>query len=90
MTRIVRFIQYQRRAAGRENLSLGFSTSSDTNRTAQPKKMDRVLKFQIYEVNGLYYLCSENKELICAFVFCICKNKFSHDTAQKYQQFYQI
>ena len=37
-----------------------FSTSSDTNRTVQPQKKARGLKFQIEEVEGLYYLCSEN------------------------------
>ena len=51
----------------RENLSSGFPTSSDTNRAVQPLKMARGLKFQIYEVELLYYLCSENKgaEQLC-------------------------
>ena len=39
----------------------GFPTRSDTNRTVQSQKMARGLKFRIYEVKGLYYLCSENK-----------------------------
>ena len=34
---------------------------SDTNRTEQLQKMARGLKFRIYEAEGLYYLCSENK-----------------------------
>ena len=36
-------------------------TRSDTNLAAQPQKLARGLKFQIYEVEGLCYLCSENK-----------------------------
>ena len=38
-----------------------FPTWSDTNRAVQPQKMARDLKFQIEEVEGLYYPCSENK-----------------------------
>ena len=34
---------------------------SDTNRAVQPQKMARSFKFRIYEEEGLYYLCSENK-----------------------------
>ena len=34
---------------------------SDSNQTVQPQKMSRGLKFRIKEVEGLYYLCSENK-----------------------------
>ena len=42
-----------------ENLSLEFPTSSDTNGAVWPQKMDNLgLKFQIHEVEGLYYLCS--------------------------------
>ena len=40
---------------------MGFPTKSDTNRAVQPQKMVRDLKFRIYEVEGLYYPCSENK-----------------------------
>ena len=36
-------------------------TWSDTNQTVQPQKMARDLKFRILEVEGLCYLCSENK-----------------------------
>ena len=38
-----------------------FPTWSDTNQAVQPQKVARGLKFLIYEVEGLYYLCSENK-----------------------------
>ena len=58
-------------------LSLGLLTRSDTYWAVPPKKMARGLKFQIEEVEGLYYLCSENKgtdhlrsvtvQLICGF-----------------------
>ena len=37
-----------------------FPTRSDTNMTVQPQKIVRVLKFRIAEVEGLYYLFSEN------------------------------
>ena len=43
------------------NLSLGFLTRSETNPAVQSQKMVRGLKFWIYEVEGLHYLCSENK-----------------------------
>ena len=44
------------------NLSSGFPTQwSDTNQAVQPQKIARGLKFQIKEVDGLYYLCSKNK-----------------------------
>ena len=43
------------------NLSSGYPTRSKTNRAAQPQKMARGLKFRIQKVEGLYYLCSENK-----------------------------
>ena len=38
-----------------------FPTRSDTNQAVQPQKMARGLKFGIKEVEGLYYLCSEDK-----------------------------
>ena len=34
---------------------------SHTNQALQPHKMARGLKFQSQKVEGLYYLCSENK-----------------------------
>ena len=39
----------------------GFPTRSNTNRAVQSQKIARGLKFRIYEVEGLYYPCSENK-----------------------------
>ena len=36
-------------------------TRSDTNPVVQPQKMAGGLTFRIKEVEGLYYLCSENK-----------------------------
>ena len=33
----------------------------DINWAVQAQKIARDLKFQIYKVEGLYYLCSENK-----------------------------
>ena len=38
-----------------------FPTRSDRSRDVQPQKIARGLKFQSYEVEGLYHLCSENK-----------------------------
>ena len=35
---------------------------SDTNQAVQPLKMAKDLKFWIKQVEGLYYLCSENKD----------------------------
>ena len=42
-------------------MSSGFPTRSDTNRAVQPQKMASGLNFQIKEVEGLYYICGENK-----------------------------
>ena len=48
------------------------------------------LKFRIKEVEGLYYLCSENigADQLCGYrtadlglCFCIYKSRFSHDAA---------
>ena len=38
-----------------------FPTRSNTNQAVQLKKMARGLKFWIKKIEGLYYLCSENK-----------------------------
>ena len=38
-----------------------FPTRSDTNRAVRSQKMARNLSFRIYIVEGLSYLCSENK-----------------------------
>ena len=65
-----------------KNLSSAFPTMSDTNRALQPRRWTRSLKFRIYAVEGLTYLCSENKganQLVCGFVFAIAKIRFSHD-----------
>ena len=72
------------------NWSSGFPTRPHTNQAVQPHKMARDMKFLIYEVEGLYYLCSETKaliifavtpKLVCVFVFAYAKNRFSHDVA---------
>ena len=60
----------------------GPTPEPDTNQSVQPQKMARDLKFRVKEVEGLYYLCSENKALlIYAFVFAYAKIRFSHDAA---------
>ena len=38
-----------------------FPTRSDTNQAVQLQKMAIGLKFRIQKIEGLYYLCSENK-----------------------------
>ena len=43
-------------------LSCGILTRSNTNQAVQPQKMARDLNFRISEVEGLYYLCSKNKD----------------------------
>ena len=48
----------------------------------QPQKMARGLKFRIKEVDGLYYLCSENKDTdqlhgYCGFLITRFKYKAS-------------
>ena len=73
-----------------------FSSWSDANQAIQLQKIARGLKFRIYKVEGLYYLCSENKgadqrrgyreadltaKLICVFVFAYAKRWFSQDAA---------
>ena len=66
-----------------ENRSLGFQTRSDKSQAVQPYKMARGLKFRIWGVEGLHYLCSENKgaDQLCGYrkadlslCFRICKN----------------
>ena len=39
-----------------------FPTWSDTKQAVQLQKLVRGLKFRIWKVEGLYYLCSENKD----------------------------
>ena len=62
----------------------------DTKQAAQPLKIARGLQFWIWEEEGLYCLCTENKgadqlccygKLICCFVFAYAKSLFSHDAA---------
>ena len=53
-----------------KNRSSGFLTWSDTNKAAQPQKISRGLKFRIYEVERLYYPCSENKGADQLFSYC--------------------
>ena len=61
----------------------GFPTRPHTNLAVQPQKMARGFKFGIWEAEGLYYLCSENKdadhvrgyrEADLRLCFRICKN----------------
>ena len=49
--------------------SSGFATRSDMNRAELPQKVSRRLKFRIYEVEGLCYLCSETKgaDQLCGY-----------------------
>ena len=49
------FAKYEPRC---EKTGLGVS---DTNQALQPHKMDRCSKFRIKKVEGLYFLCIENK-----------------------------
>ena len=72
------------------NRSSEFPTRSHTNRAVQSKKMARCLKFHIYEVEGLCYPCSENKdtdqlrsyrEADLRLCFRICESQFSHNEA---------
>ena len=66
-----------------------FPTRSDTNQALQrqnTKKIARGLKIRILEVEGLCYLCNENKgtEKLCGLVICAFfspKNRVSHDVA---------
>ena len=62
-----------------------FPTRSDTNQAVQQGKMARGLKFRIKKIEGLNYLCSENKgadqlrgycEADLCLCFRICKTLF--------------
>ena len=73
----------------------GFPTNSDTNLAVHPQKMARGSKFWIKEVEGLYYLCCENKgadqlpvilQLICTFVFAHAKSRISGDLVYKFKK----
>ena len=77
-----------------------FPTRSYTNWDVQPQKMARGLKFWTWEVEGLYYLCSENKgsdqlhsyyaaELhLCFHIYA--KNRVFYDMAHKHASCYQF
>ena len=63
---------------------VNFPIRSDRNQAVQPQKMARDLKFWIKKVEGLYYLCSENKgtDQLCSYwaadlhlCFRICKRQ---------------
>ena len=62
-----------------EKTCLGFPTRADTNGAVQKQKMVRGLKFWTWEIEGLYYLCSENKHCYrkadLHLNFCICKKQ---------------
>ena len=45
------------------------------------QKMVRDLKFLVWEEEGMYYLCRENKGADLHLCFRICKSSFSHDAA---------
>ena len=49
---------------------------SNTSRAVEPQKMDKGLEFQIEDVEGLHYLCSENKG-----ADQLRSHWFSHDAA---------
>ena len=59
----------------------GFPTRSDTNRTVHSQKMARDLKFRFKEVEGLYYLCSENSFAVNSLFSHMQRSRFSHDGA---------
>ena len=57
-------------------LVFGLSDQANTNRAVLPQKMARGLKFWILEVEGLYYLCSENKgaDQLCGYAASLFLN----------------
>ena len=82
-----------------ENRSSGFPTRSDTNRSVQPQKMARGLKFRIYVVQGSYYTYSENKgadqlRSYCAtdmrLCFRICKKPVFSQQGSHENSIYQM
>ena len=74
------------------NWSSGFLTRSNTNRTVQPQKMARGLKFRkkrdcticVAKTKALIS-CAVTAQLICDFVFAYAKSHFSHEVAHIYQ-----
>ena len=61
-----------------ENQSSGFPTRFDTNRTVQPEKMVRDLKFCIYGVGGCIIYVAKAMALLQAR---ICEKQVSHDAS---------
>ena len=69
-----------------------FPIWSDTNQAVQLQKMATGLKFRIFKVEGLHYLCSENKGADQLRSYCAAdlrlsygiyaKRWFSHDVSQ--------
>ena len=64
---------------------------TQTNKSVQPQKIARNLKFWIQKVEELFDPCSENKgadqlrsscEAVCAFVFAYADCWFSHAVAK--------
>ena len=59
---------------------------------SRQQKMVRGLKFRISEVEGLYYLCNENKvaDQQRGYIFAYAKSMSSHEGAQNilWQDFY--
>ena len=62
---------------------LGVSDKVRHIRAVQTKKMDRGLKFQVIEEEGLGIYMAKTKVLICTIVFSSAKSRFSHDAAHK-------
>ena len=70
-----------------------FPTWSDTYQAVQLQKLTRDLKFGIWKVEGLYYLCSENKGADqlpdyreADLGLCFRKCWFSHEVAHMFSQ----
>ena len=69
-------------ATASENQQFGFQTRSNSGSPVHAQKLDRGLKFRIWEEEVLYYLCSKNKDAdqLCSYCtadlrlcFCIYK-----------------
>ena len=75
-------------AASRENLSLGFATSSDSYQPAKLMRLARVLKFQLKQIAVFYYPGSEQQQILRGYtgwsaplLFAYGISRFSHDMA---------
>ena len=85
-----------------QNLSSGFPTSSHANQVVQPQKMAKGLKFWIWEVERLYYLCSENKGavlfshmrkavfLMTRLIFSGCTTVYKNQSILKFNESMEI